>query len=135
MEARASHGKSFLAKEFEKDPARVREAAGNIIRDIAAGKTTEMSVADVREAQIKAVREKMAQNKTSDGNSDALMDHDKKILALSGRLPAGEKAYVTKGGEKQEVKALEGDAKARFEARNKDSIDRALKNYQSRSNG
>lgn len=134
MEARASHGKSFLAKEFEKDPARVREAAGNIIRDIAAGKTTEMSVTDVREAQIKAVREKMAQNKT-DGNSDTLMDHDKKILALSGRLPAGEKAYVTKGGEKQEVKALEGDAKTRFEARNKDAIDRALKNYQSRSNG
>ena len=134
MEARASHGKSFLAKEFEKDPSKVREAAGNIIRDIASGKTTEMSVSDVREAQIKAVREKMAQNKT-DGNSDTLMDHDKKILALSGRLPAGEKAYVTKGGEKQEVKALEGDAKTRFEARNKDAIDRALKNYQSRVKG
>ncbi|MEE6207075.1 MAG: hypothetical protein VZR95_03365 [Alphaproteobacteria bacterium] len=134
MEARAAYGKSFLAKEFEKDPSRVREVAGNIIRDIAAGKEASVSTNDVRTAQIKALREKMAQTKTADGNSDALLDHDKKILALSGRLPEGEKAYITKGGEKQEVKALEGDAKTKFEARNKDAIDRALKNYQSRGN-
>lgn len=134
MKARAAYGKSFLAKEFEKNPEKVREIAGNIIRDIASGKTADMSVADVREAQIKALREKMSQNKTDNGNSDSLMDHDKKILALSGRLPEGEKAYVTKGGEKQEVKALEGDAKTKFETRNKDAIDRALKNYQSRGN-
>ena len=108
--------KEFLAQKFVENPGEVRELVNSIVNDM-------------HKEKINALRDKMA--KTADGESNKLAEHDKKILALSGRLSDGDRAFVTKKGEKQEVKALEGDAKEKFEARNKDAIARAIENYKS----
>ena len=127
--------KKFLAEKFIENPDGMRAIVSEMIKEKTNGHTKQSELTDqektdlatVRQTQISALRDKMA--KTADGNSDQLMEHDKRILALSGRLNEGDKAFVTKNGEKQEVKALEGEAKERFEARNKDAIARALENY------
>ncbi|MBR1601301.1 MAG: hypothetical protein IJ677_06955 [Alphaproteobacteria bacterium] len=106
--------KEFLAQKFVENPGEVRELVNTIVNDM-------------HKEKINALRDKMA--KTAVGDSNQLAEHDKRILALSGRLKEGDN--VTKNGEKQEVKALEGEAKERFEARNKDAIARAMENYKS----
>lgn len=129
--------KKFLAEKFIENPDGMRAIVSEMIKEKTNGHTKQSELTDqektdlatVRQTQISALRDKMA--KTADGNSDQLMEHDKRILALSGRLNEGDKAFVTKDGKKQEVKALEGEAKERFEARNKDAIARAMENYKS----
>lgn len=137
LKAKQIDDKKFLAEKFVENPGGMRAIINDMIKEKTNGHTKQSELTDqektdlatVRQTQISALRDKMA--KTADGNSDQLMEHDKRILALSGRLNEGDKAFVTKNGEKQEVKALEGDAKERFEARNKDAIARALENYKS----
>lgn len=108
--------KEFLAQKFVENPGEVRELVNTIVNDM-------------HKEKINAIRDKKA--KIAVGDSNQLAEHDKKILALSGRLNEGDKAFVTKKDGKQEVKALEGKAKERFEASNKDAIARALENYKS----
>lgn len=108
--------KEFLAQKFVENPGEVRELVNTIVNDM-------------HKEKINALRDKMA--KTAVGDSNQLAEHDKKILALSGRLNDTDKAFITKKGEKQEVKALEGEAKERFESRNKDAIAKAMENYKS----
>ena len=137
LKAKQIDDKKFLAEKFVENPGGMRAIINDIIREKTNGHTKKSELTDqektdlatVRQTQISALRDKMA--KTADGNSDQLMEHDKRILALSGRLNEGDKAFVTKDGKKQEVKALEGEAKERFEARNKDAIARAMENYKS----
>ena len=113
--------KEFLAQKFMENPGEVRALVNSIVEDM-------------HKEKVASIREKMAQlNKTEDGKSDALQEHDKRILALSGRLAEGDKAFVTKKGEKQEVQALTGEKLAKFEALNKEAIARAMDNYKSNS--
>lgn len=136
LKGKQEEDKKFLAEKFVENPAEMRAIINEMIKEKTNGHTKQSELTDtekndlasVRKAQLSALRDKMA--KTADGDSNALMEHDKRILALSGRLNEGDKAFVVKNGEKQEVKALTGDAKEKFEARNKAAIDRALKNYQ-----
>lgn len=133
--------KKFLADKFIENPGGMRAIVSEMIKEKTNGHTKQSELTDVekndlatiRKTQISALRDKMA--KTADGDSNQLTEHDKKILALSGRLNKDDIAYktVTENDKevKKEVKALEGKAKEGFEARNKDAIDRAMKNYKS----
>jgi len=111
--------KEFLAQKFMENPGEIRALVNAIVEDM-------------HKEKVAAIREKMAQmNKTDDGKSNDLLEHDKRILALSGRLAEGDKAFVTKKEGKQEVQALTGERLAKFEALNKEAIARAMDNYKS----
>ena len=135
LKGKQEEDKKFLADKFVENPVEMRAIINEMIKEKTNGHTKQSELTDaekndlasIRSTQLSALRDRMAKNATGDTN--ALMEHDKRILALSGRLDEGDKAFVTKNGEKQEVKALTGDAKEKFEARNADAIDRALKNY------
>lgn len=81
-----------------------------------------------REDKIMSLREKLAQRNSS-GNSESndLLEHDKRILALSGRLDENDKAYYRN---KKEVKTLSGDRLEKFKVNNQEAIARALENYE-----
>lgn len=134
LKGKQNADKKFLAEKFVENPGGMRAIINDMIKEKTNGHTKQSELTDqektdlatVRQAQISALRDKMA--KTADGNSNQLMEHDRKILALSGRLNEGDKVFTKDG---KEVKALEGNDRERFEARNKDAIARALENYKS----
>lgn len=129
LKGKQEEDKKFLADKFVENPAEMRAIINEMIKEKTKGHTKltdaeKNDLASIRSVQLSALRDKMAKNE-----KDALMEHDKRILALSGRLKEGDKAFVAGKEGKKEVKALTGDAKERFEALYADAIERALKNY------